>query len=113
MSPSHADKRGVRYRYYVRQAALRNLKAEAASIGRVAAPDIERLLPCIGRMLRRPPSHHVDQVHPRLERAHHASCGLLKHPIGNVIEEMTLELEINNEVDASLVPKRRKCPCVC
>jgi len=64
-------------------------------------------------VLRRPPLHHVDQVHPRLEGTHHASCGLLKHPIGNVIEEMTLELEINNEVDVSLVPKRRKCPCVC
>jgi hypothetical protein len=29
MSPSHANKRGVRYRYYVSQALLQNRKAEA------------------------------------------------------------------------------------
>jgi hypothetical protein len=43
MSPSHANKKGVRYRYYVSQALLQKRNAEAGSIGRVAAPDVEEL----------------------------------------------------------------------
>ena len=44
MSPSHANKKGVRYRYYVSQALLQKREAKAGSIGRVAAPDIEELV---------------------------------------------------------------------
>ena len=44
MSPSHANKKGVRYRYYVSQAVLQKRKDEAGSIARVAAPDIEHLV---------------------------------------------------------------------
>ncbi|MCK0195291.1 hypothetical protein MWN34_00005 [Ancylobacter sp. 6x-1] len=41
MSPSHANKAGVRYRYYVSQALLQHRKNEAGSIARVSAPDVE------------------------------------------------------------------------
>jgi hypothetical protein len=41
MSPSHARKNGVRYRYYVSQALLQHRKADAGSIARVSAPEIE------------------------------------------------------------------------
>ena len=41
MSPSHANKRGVRYRYYVSQALLQNRKSEAGSAARISAPDVE------------------------------------------------------------------------
>ena len=41
MSPSHANKAGVRYRYYVSQALLQHRKNEAGTIARVSAPDIE------------------------------------------------------------------------
>jgi hypothetical protein len=44
MSPSHANKKGVRYRYYVSQALLQNHKGEAGSIARVSAPDVEALV---------------------------------------------------------------------
>jgi site-specific DNA recombinase len=44
MSPTHANKKGVRYRYYVSQALLQNRKAEAGSISRVPAPEIENLV---------------------------------------------------------------------
>jgi site-specific DNA recombinase len=44
MSPSHANKKGVRYRYYVSQALLQNRKDEAGSIVRIAAPEIESLI---------------------------------------------------------------------
>jgi len=44
MSPTHANKKGVRYRYYVSQALLQNRKAEAGSIARVPAPEVESLV---------------------------------------------------------------------
>src|SRR5246127_3385931 len=44
MSPTHANKKGVRYRYYVSQALLQNRKAEAGSIARVPAPEIESVV---------------------------------------------------------------------
>ena len=44
MSPSHANKRGVRYRYYVSQALPQNCKTEAGTISRVAASDVEELV---------------------------------------------------------------------
>jgi len=44
MSPSHSNKLGVRYRYYVSQAILQQRKAEAGSVARVPAPEIETLV---------------------------------------------------------------------
>jgi len=44
MSPTHANKLGVRYRYYVSQAILQQRKGEAGRIGRVPAPEIETLV---------------------------------------------------------------------
>ena len=44
MSPSHANKKGVRYRYYVSHALLQNRKSEAGTVSRVSAPDIEQLV---------------------------------------------------------------------
>ena len=44
MSPSHANKRGVRYRYYVSHALLQNRKAEAGTVPRVSGPDIETIV---------------------------------------------------------------------
>jgi site-specific DNA recombinase len=41
MTPSYAIKRGVRYRYYVSAALVQGNKAEAGSVRRVAAQDIE------------------------------------------------------------------------
>jgi site-specific DNA recombinase len=44
MSPTHANKRGVRYRYYVSHAILQNRKTEAGSVARIPAPEIETLV---------------------------------------------------------------------
>src|SRR5262245_59749435 len=44
MSPTHANKKGAHYRYYVSQALLQNRKAEAGSIARVPAPEVESLI---------------------------------------------------------------------
>ena len=42
MSPSHATKRGRRYRYYVSQAILQGRKQDAGSVARVPAMELER-----------------------------------------------------------------------
>ena len=63
-------------------------------------------------MLRGAPPHHMDQVHARLERTHHPGCRLVEHPIGNMIEQMALELKVDDEVDVGLVANRRERPCV-
>jgi hypothetical protein len=44
MSPSHTNKAGVRYRYYVSQAVLQNKRQATGSIGRVPAAEIEALV---------------------------------------------------------------------
>jgi site-specific DNA recombinase len=44
MSPTHANKHGARYRYYVSHALLQNRKNEAGSVARVPAPEVESLV---------------------------------------------------------------------
>ena len=44
MSPTHTNKRGARYRYYVSQAILQRRSDEAGSVARVPAADIETLV---------------------------------------------------------------------
>jgi site-specific DNA recombinase len=44
MTPSHANKNGARYRYYVSHALLQKRTDEAGSVPRVPAPEIERLV---------------------------------------------------------------------
>jgi DNA invertase Pin-like site-specific DNA recombinase len=61
MSPSHSNKLGVRYRYYVSHAILQQRKAEAGSVARVPAAEIEKLV--------------LDGI-----RRHLASMGEAEHP---------------------------------
>src|SRR5215211_5506491 len=61
MSPTHSNKLGVRYRYYVSHAIVQKRKAEAGTIARVPAPEIEALV--------------LDAV-----SKHRASLGDAKHP---------------------------------
>ena len=49
MSPSHANKKGVRYRYYVSQALLQNRKAEVGSIARVSSLRRRAGFECLAR----------------------------------------------------------------
>ena len=44
MSPSHTNKAGARYRYYVSQAVLQKKPQAAGSIGRVPAAEVEALV---------------------------------------------------------------------
>ena len=44
MTPSHANKKGVRYRYYVSHTLLQGRKAASGSVKRVSAPDVEAIV---------------------------------------------------------------------
>ncbi len=44
MTPTYAIKKGVRYRYYVSHAVLQGRKADAGSVARASAPEVERLV---------------------------------------------------------------------
>jgi site-specific DNA recombinase len=44
MTPTHANRNGVRYRYYVSHALLQGRAGETGSIARVSAPDVEALI---------------------------------------------------------------------
>src|SRR5438128_7975500 len=44
MSPTHANKGGVRYRYYVSQAVLQKIPHTRGSVSRVSAAEIEVLV---------------------------------------------------------------------
>ena len=44
MTPTHTNKRGVRYRYYVSHALLQKRNDEAGSVSRVPAPEIESVV---------------------------------------------------------------------
>ncbi len=61
MSPSHTTKKGVRYRYYVSHLLLQNRKAEAGSVNRVSAPDVEGLVCQAVRNVLQPEAEIVDR----------------------------------------------------
>ncbi len=44
MTPSHTNKKGIRYRYYVSHALLQGRKTFSGSVARVSAPDVEALV---------------------------------------------------------------------
>ena len=44
MTPTHANKKGVRYRYYVSHALLQGQASQAGSVARISAPDVEALI---------------------------------------------------------------------
>ena len=57
--------------------------------------------------------HHVDQVYARRERTHHARGGLVEHPIGNMIKQMTFELEVDDQINLGCLLYGCERPGVC
>jgi site-specific DNA recombinase len=95
MSPTHANKLGVRYRYYVSHAILQNRKAEAGSITRVPAAEIETLV--------------LDGVREHLSSAGEteyptaiADRDLIERQVGSVIvKPQALEVRLVPTIEAS------------
>jgi site-specific DNA recombinase len=95
MSPTHANKKGVRYRYYVSQALLQNRKSEAGSIARVPAPEIEGLV-CAG--VRK----HLEAVEEAEPAAALPDRELIEHHVAQVIvTPQALEVCFNPANEAS------------
>jgi hypothetical protein len=44
MSPTHANKHGARYRYYISQATLQNKPQASGSVSRIPAAEVEALV---------------------------------------------------------------------
>ena len=78
MTPSFAVKRGVRYRYYVSRATTEGRQAEAGSVTRVPADDVERAV--IDAIAAIPEAK--DRVGARGER-NHADAAIARHGNGS------------------------------
>lgn len=95
MSPSHTYKKGVRYRYYVSHPVLQNRKAEAGTIKRASAPDVEDLVCEAIRNVHRPEAETTDRdlAAEEIERvtifADHIAV-MLKRPKANGGTELNL-----------------------
>jgi site-specific DNA recombinase len=71
MTPSHARKRGKRYRYYLSSPLIQGQAERAGSVRRVSAPEIERVV--------------IDAVRKRFkDSASTADCDLINENVGRV-----------------------------
>ena len=68
MSPTHANKAGIRYRYYTSQAVLQGRKADAGSVSRVGAPEVETLVLTALREDASSPETGRQQIDARVDR---------------------------------------------
>jgi hypothetical protein len=75
MSPTHTNKRGVRYRYYVSHAILQNEKHKAGGLARIPAPELEIRV--------------VESV-----RNHLQSAGNPEQPVGALLDRDLVEQHI-------------------
>jgi site-specific DNA recombinase len=82
MSPSHSNKKGVRYRYYVSQAVLQNRTELKGIVQRVSAPDIEGLVLAALRQ-------HIMTSNPEKEASTLSSI-LEGHLVARLVNKVTL-----------------------
>ena len=54
--------------------------------------------------------HHVDQMNARFERAHHPRCRRVEHLGGDMIQQITLELEVDREIESEAVVRLEARP---
>ncbi len=88
MSPSHARKRGIKYRYYLSSALLDGRPTKAGSIPRVPAVEIETLVVKAVR-------EHLKLTEPTDDDAHHqAPCGPRRGPGGSTRHHTCLDTNI-------------------
>jgi site-specific DNA recombinase len=82
MSPSHSNKKGVRYRYYVSQAVLQNRNEAKGIVQRVSAPDIEGLVVAALRQ-------HIMTLNPETEANTFGSI-----PDGHVVAQLVQKVTL-------------------
>ena len=94
MSPSHTNKQGVRYRYYVSQALAQGQKHRAGSVTRVSGPDVDEAV-CKALRQHRPHESNLDDralVEQAVER-------ILVKPRNISIELTSQSDDINDQAD--------------
>ena len=109
MTPSHANKKGVRYRYYVSQAVIQNRKTEAGTVARVSAPDIEALaMEAVRRKIATASIHPLDLSDRDLVIAYVSRVVILAHTIEIVMTDKESTAQQDNDriadTDASVLP---------
>ena len=57
--------------------------------------------------------HKMNHMHARFERMHHACRRLVEPVVGHMIEQVTLEFEVDDEVDMRPAACWRERPRVC
>jgi hypothetical protein len=91
MSPTHANKKGVRYRYYTSHALLQRRKEDVGSVTRVSAPKVEAL---VCEALRREISA-ADQISDKELIAEHVSKVIIRRD--------RIEVEVQRDLDGEEV----------
>ncbi|TAL83902.1 MAG: recombinase family protein [Beijerinckiaceae bacterium] len=101
MSPSHTNKKGIRYRYYVSQAILQKRRAEAGSVVRVSAPDVETIISETVRDRRA-----LDQARPSktFEPETVEDCGIMS--VDSAVIAETIERVIVHRSDIEIIWRR-------
>jgi site-specific DNA recombinase len=84
MSPTHTNKKGVRYRYYTSHAVIQGRKEHAGSVPRVSAPEVEALV--------------CEALRGGISAAEMSDCGLISANVVNVIiRRDRIEVELQTE----------------
>jgi hypothetical protein len=102
MSPTHSNKLGVRYRYYVSHALLQSRKEAAGSVSRVPAPEIEQLV--------------VDGVRARLQSAEPWAAAvdrdlIERHVDRVIVRPQAVEVRLISAGSAELSGSDELTPC--
>jgi hypothetical protein len=93
MTPSHSNRDGVRYRYYVSPVLLQRREKDAGRVTRVPAVQLEK--PVV-EAIRAKAQHMKDDLSDRavlLRHAHHRPPGFDRHRIGTNGDRVRLSTE--------------------
>jgi DNA invertase Pin-like site-specific DNA recombinase len=88
MTPSHTNKKGARYRYYISMAILQKRSHQAGSIARVPAPDIEAAV--VDTLRNRFASEQQDGAEPREDEL------IDRHVEAITVKQGTLEITLKS-----------------
>lgn len=91
MTPSHTNKHGARYRYYVSHAILQNRKTEAGSVHRINAPELEALVTEAVR------THHLGQPNDGTPTAETKRDLIRQYVERIVVKAQSIDLHLFNE----------------
>lgn len=97
MTPTHTNKRGARYRYYVSHALLQKRHKEAGTAGRVSAPEFEAMVVKVGRK----------HLSPRDRAADADDQAIIEQVIRKVVVKAgVIDIHLNGTLDHDVADER-------